>query len=119
VILVPIRTARGQNSREHWCERSQRVKAEREAVAWLLKGQAAPMLPCEVLLTRLSPRGQLDDDNLSGSLKAVRDEVARWLGVDDGRDTVRYRYAQARGEWAVRIEFVDGAIRALKALEQS
>ena len=119
MIVVPIRTARGLNSREHHMARSRRVRAEREAVAWLLKGHASPMLPCEVLLTRLSPRGRLDDDNLSGSLKACRDEVARWLGVDDGRDTVKYRYAQARGEWAVRIEFVDGAIRALKALEQA
>ena len=105
-ITVPIRTAAGLNVREHHIARSRRVKAEREAVAWLLKGHASPMLPCEVLLTRVSPSGKLDSDNLQGSLKACRDSVAAWLHVDDRHDhIVRYRYAQARGEWAVRIEF--------------
>lgn len=107
MILVPIRTVPGLNVREHHMARSRRVKAEREAVAWYLKGCAAPRLPCSVLLTRQSPRGRLDDDNLPGSLKAVRDEIAAWLGVDD-RHThiVSYRYAQARGEWGVRVEFL-------------
>jgi hypothetical protein len=34
------------------------------------------------------------------------DEVAAWLGVDDRHSAqVRYRYAQQRGPWSVRIEF--------------
>ena len=105
MILVPIRTAPGMNVREHWRARSRRVKAERMAVAWLLKQERSPLLPCSVLLTRLSPRGRLDDDNLPGSLKAIRDEVAAWLAVDDRHDhIVKYRYAQARGSWGVRVE---------------
>lgn len=107
MILVPIRTAPGMNVREHWRARFRRVKAERMAVAWLLKQERSPLLPCSVLLTRLSPRGRLDDDNLPGSLKAIRDEVAAWLGVDDRHDhIVKYRYAQARGDWGVRVEFL-------------
>ena len=35
-----------------------------------------------VCLTRLS-MGRLDDDNLAGAFKHVRDEIARWLGCDD------------------------------------
>jgi hypothetical protein len=46
----------------------------------------------------------MDDDNLPGSLKAIRDEVASVLGVDDGdRARIRFAYAQERGEWGVRV----------------
>lgn len=106
MIVVPLRTSPGQNAREHWAVKAKRVKAEREAVAWSLTAATKPALPCSVLLTRVSPRAGLDDDNLVGSLKSVRDEVARWLGVDDReRFRVRYRYAQTVGPWGVRIEF--------------
>lgn len=119
VILIPLRTVPGQNAREHWQQRSRRVKKERAAVAWVLKGATRPPLPCSVLLTRVGPSNGLDDDNLAGSLKSVRDEVARWLGVDDrDRLTVRYRYAQARAkEWAVRVEFGEPAEGAQHVLE--
>jgi hypothetical protein len=85
------------------------VKKEREATAWALSRHPKPQVPCSVLLTRIAPSGGVDDDNLAGALKSVRDQVAKWLGVDDrDRVQVRYRYAQARGakgEWGVRIEF--------------
>jgi hypothetical protein len=94
------------NAREHWRARSGRVKKEREATAWVLSRQQKPAIPCSVLLTRVAPSNGLDDDNLTGALKGVRDEVAKWLGVDDRRSmTVRYRYAQMRGPWGVRIAF--------------
>ena len=106
MIVVPIRTGRGLNNREHFAVRAKRVKAERRAVAWLLKNQERPAIPCTVMLTRAAPSGGVDDDNLSGSLKSVRDEVAKWLGVDDKDSaTVRYVYAQIIGPWHVRIEF--------------
>ena len=117
MILVPIRTAPG-NPRELWQQRSSRVKKEREAVAWLLKGKQKPDIPCSVLLTRVAPSAGLDDDNLARSLKGVRDEVAAWLGVNDRRrDIVRYRYAQTRGPWSVRIEFGEPAPGAQLVLE--
>lgn len=106
-FFFPLRTARGQNNREHYLTRARRVKKEREYVYWVLKGKEKPKIPCSVLLTRIKPQGKdLDDDNLTGALKGVRDQVAEWLGVDDGdRMTVRYRYAQRRGPWGVEIEF--------------
>lgn len=105
-ICIPLKTGRGMNAREHFLARSRRVRKEREAAAWVLKTEAKPALPCSVLLTRVAPSNGLDDDNLAGALKGVRDEVAKWLGVDDkDRMTVRYRYAQLRGPWGVRIEF--------------
>lgn len=106
MILVLIRTVPGLNAREHFRVKAKRVKAEREATGWALKGKPLPPIPCSVRLTRVSPRGVADDDNLVGAMKAVRDEVAAWLGIDDKhRNQVRYVYEQARGPWGVRIEF--------------
>lgn len=106
MIAIPMRTVPGLNARENWRARARRVKAERQAVAWMLAGKAKPKTPCTVRLTRVTPRGTADDDNLAGALKAVRDTVAEWIGVDDKDSaTVRYVYAQRRGPWAVEIEF--------------
>ena len=118
MIELPIAAGRGMNNREHWRARAARVKKEREAAAWLLVRQPRPKLPCSVLLIRQAPSNGLDDDNLAGSLKSVRDEVARWLGVDDrDRMTVRYRYAQRRGPWAVLVEFGEPAVGAQFVIE--
>jgi len=118
VIEIPIRTGRGMNGREHWRARAARVKKERAAIGWALKSATKPAIPCSVLLTRCAPSNGLDDDNLAGSLKSVRDAVAEWLGVDDrDRMTVRYRYAQRRGPWGVRVEFGPAVVGAQLALE--
>ena len=105
MILVPIKTGRGMNSREHWRARARRVKAERHAVAWMLKGQPKPPIPCAVRLTRVAPGNPIDTDNLAGACKSCRDQIAEWLGIDDGRAEVCYVYAQRRGPWAVEIEW--------------
>ncbi|NBW08307.1 MAG: hypothetical protein EBR82_09790 [Caulobacteraceae bacterium] len=106
MILVPIRTVPGLNAREHFRVRAKRVKAEREATAYVLAGKPKPPIPCSVRLTRVSPRGVADDDNLVGAMKAIRDQIAQWLGVDDKhRNQVRYVYAQKRGAWGVEIEW--------------
>lgn len=108
MIEIPLRTSRGQNAREHWRATASRVKSEKGMVYYSLRqrGVVMPDLPCVVTLTRQAPSKGLDSDNLQGALKAVRDEVANWLGVDDGdTKTVRYEYAQCRGPWAVRISW--------------
>lgn len=106
MILVPIRTVPGLNAREHFRHRAARVKNERQEVAWALLGKPVPATPCSIRLTRSAPSAGVDDDNLVGALKAVRDAVADWLGIDDKRsDLVRYVYAQERGPWGVRIDF--------------
>lgn len=72
----------------------------------MLKPHRAPAPPADVFLTRIAPR-KLDSDNLAASFKHVRDEVARWLGVDDGIESVVWHYAQRQGkpkEYAVMIE---------------
>jgi hypothetical protein len=117
-ITIPMRTGRGLNDREHFRVRAKRVKSERETTAWFLIGKDKPAMPCSVILTRVAPSAGLDDDGLVGALKAVRDQIATWLGVDD-RDslTVRYRYAQTRGPWSVRVEFGPPTAGAQLALE--
>lgn len=106
MITVPIRTVPGLNARELWQVRSSRVKKERKAVALFLAGHKRPPIPCSVLLTRVAPSGGVDDDNLSGALKGVRDQVAQWIGIDDRHNKqVRYVYAQKRGPWSVTIQF--------------
>lgn len=105
-ISIPMRT-QGSNAREAWQVRHRRVGKERRTVAMALLGQRKPAIPCTVLLTRVARSNGLDDDNLTAALKGVRDQVAEWLGVDDrDRMTVRYRYAQRRGQQPmVLIEF--------------
>jgi hypothetical protein len=106
MIRVNVRTPPGLNAREHWRARARRVKAERESAAWALIGKPKPPTPCSVRLTRYAPSNGLDDDNLAGALKAIRDAVADWLGIDDKHaDQVRYVYAQERAPWGVGIEF--------------
>lgn len=118
MILVPIKTGRGLNDRGHWRTRAGRTKKQGTAVAWVLTRATKPQIPCSVLLTRVAPSNGVDDDNLVGALKAVRDAVAAWLGVDDRhRDQVRYRYAQERGPWGVRIEFGPPIVGAQHVLE--
>jgi hypothetical protein len=118
VILIPIRTAPGLNAREPWQARSRRVKKERSTTKLLLSQYSRPAVPCSVLLTRIAPSNGLDDDNLAGALKGVRDQVAEWLGVDDRKSLqVRYRYAQKRGPWGVAIEFGPPVVGAQGVLE--
>ena len=115
-IFVPVRTVPGLNAREHWAKRAKRVKVEREAAHMLAKLPAArikhaateagddwqKLYPLRITLTRTKPRGgDLDDDNLRGALKGVRDGIADALEIDDGdRAVARWDYAEAKANGA-------------------
>ena len=104
--LLPIKTVTGLNAREHFRVRAKRVRAERAAVALIVK----PFwTPCIVRMVRLSS-SLCDDDNLQGAMKAVRDEIAKINGVDDGpAGPITWVYAQEkckRGTFGVRVEFL-------------
>lgn len=121
LVEWPMALPSVSNLREHWATRAKRVKAQREAT-WLgmkrgktmtlvvraLEPDSAeltPATPLVVTLTRVAPR-QLDShDNLRAAFKAVVDAVAEYLGVDDRDPRIEWRYAQAKGPAAVRIEF--------------
>ena len=106
-VEIPIRTTTGLNAREHWRVRARRVQAERRATALVWRSCVGALPPARgpilVTLTRIGPR-KCDDDNLQGGLKAVRDQIAAELGVDDGDTTlVAWRYRQERGPFGVRV----------------
>lgn len=101
MIRIPLKTVSALNTREHWAKRATRVRKEREAARLLTPNH---LLPCVVTMTRESP-GTLDDDNLRGALKGVRDGIADKLGIDDRDPRVEWRYAQARAkEFAVLVQ---------------
>ena len=106
-LTVWVRTESEPNKREHWAAKAKRAKRQRAAVANVLQCYQRRQTPCTVRLSRIAPR-KLDDDNYVIALKAVRDEVATWLGVDDGSALVSWEYGeQTKGlvrEYAVRIE---------------
>jgi hypothetical protein len=129
-VRVPIRLESEANRRDHWGTRAGRVKEQREAVtaAFVDSGEPIhvvqvapkkaggkvkqvarfarqPALPLAVFITRIAPRA-LDDDNLVGSAKGVRDAVASLLGIDDRDPRVTWRCEHRRGgvgEYAVEI----------------
>lgn len=108
-ITLPIRTMSEANLREHWAKRASRAKQQRlKCWAELKTVEHGPKLlgRVAITLTRIAPRA-LDDDNLRGALKACRDGVADWLGVDDRHPCVQWAYAQAKGQpgqYGVRIQ---------------
>ncbi len=48
----------------------------------------------------------MDDDNLQGACKYVRDEIASLIGVDDGSASYTWVYRQKIGEYGVIVEVV-------------
>lgn len=106
-LELQLRTMSEGNAREHPMSRHRRRKAQRSAVAmaWPYQWrQRKWRFPLQVTLERHAPSSGLDvGDNLPASLKAVRDEVAKQLGVDDRDSRVCWVYAQARGSYCVVI----------------
>jgi endonuclease III len=75
-------------------------------VAALLSGKARVALPVDVHIERVGPR-KLDSDNLEISAKHVRDEIAKWLGIDDGDESkCRWKVSQSNGPYEVRVSIV-------------
>lgn len=94
------------NVKMHWAKKAKIVKQQREVVAWQLRTQRHKVtLPCVVILTRFGQRR--DEDNSIGSLKAVRDEVAKFIGVDDDDPRLSFIYKQAPApKQGIRIELL-------------
>ncbi len=102
-FTVPIQTESMSNARLHWAIKAKKVKSQRSATAYRTPPALKTLGPLLVVtLTRVSPR-QMDDDNLRGALKGVRDQVASALGVDDRSKLVRWDYEQEKGEPAVDV----------------
>jgi hypothetical protein len=111
MISIPIPNLKltSLNGREHWRPKAARVKAQRSLVALVLRGtvvkQMLTMSPLVVTITRSAPSEGLDDDNLVGSAKHVRDQIADELGLPNDRDKrVTWRVEQRRGPWGVHVQ---------------
>lgn len=115
-VEVPVETKSTSNLREHWAARHKRTDAQRRAtMAHMPPWSGGPLMV--VRLTRVSPR-RLDDDNLRGALKSVRDGVAAKYRFDDASPLVAWEYAQETGKKPhVRVETFRGAPPALPGPE--
>lgn len=100
-ITIPgLRLVSEANTTGHWRTKAKRVKSQRR-MAWAnlrMCGVSSFDGPIAVTITRIAPRA-LDTDNLASSAKAVRDEIAAWLGRDDGpKSGIVWSVEQRRGE---------------------
>lgn len=110
-FYVPTKLVSEANMREHWAIKNKRKKSQQRAVelVWLAQRiRVAP--PVVVHLTRVGVR-KLDSDNLAGSCKGVRDQIAKMIGVDDGDERkVRWEYSQRKGlpkEYGLEVRIVE------------
>lgn len=81
--------------RWHWSKTRRVVAKTRADVAIVLSSCIKPELPVVVTMTRCSP-GTLDSDGVVGAMKSVRDEIAKWLGVDDADPRIEWRVEQKK-----------------------
>ena len=95
---LPLRTVSESNRREHWARKAGRVSLHRGTARLFARSYCADIgVPIIVQMARVAPR-ELDDDNLRGALKAIRDGIADAFGVKDNDPRIEWRYAQQRGK---------------------
>jgi len=101
---IHVRTLSEANRRDHWAVKMKRTALQKKLAWFYSHDQINKALTQGVLfsysgvfkikLTRLAQR-LLDTDNLAGSMKAVRDGIAKALGRDDGpRSGIEWVYDQ-------------------------
>jgi len=100
MVEFDVETVAELNAREHWRSQRSRWQAQRDRTtdALTLPAGTLPLLgPWCVRLTRLATKA-LDDDNLGGAFKEVRDTSAAALHIDDGSPLIAWAYAQEIGD---------------------
>ena len=98
-LSIPVKLVSEANMREHWAIKNKRKKHQQTVVEYALAGlkRDIPVFPVHVVITRVGVR-KLDSDNLAGSAKGVRDQIAKVLGCDDGDESkVTWEYRQRKG----------------------
>ena len=100
VILIATKTTNPLNgSWGHWRTKANERKKQRKAVIEAVKDLEpwSGGFPVSIKLVRAAPSNGLDDDSLPASMKAVRDQLTEWLGLDDDRTPmIRWSYDQRR-----------------------
>lgn len=111
-FTIPHHLESASNSRDHKWEKARKTKAGVSlgwtAAAKLHSQMRQVSLVAErrrILFVRIGKK-KLDDDNIRGAFKSIRDGIAKFFEVDDG-DTARWQweYAQEKGEHAIRVEY--------------
>ena len=103
MLTLPCRVVSEANQRGHWGARASRAKKQRDCLLFVLRelgfwsvlsgGYRWPFtLPTRVEFTHIGP--EIDDDNLRGAFKALRDEVADWAGKTDRDPALVWNYRQ-------------------------
>lgn len=106
VVIPGLRLVSEANERGAWFKGAKRAADQRRVVKLVLRTRRPPALPCVVRVVRVAPRDLDAGDNLSRAAKAVRDEIAAWLGTDDRDPRITWHVGQEKGgarEYAVRI----------------
>jgi hypothetical protein len=108
-LVLPIRVRSEGNAREPWPLVAKRKHEQRGIVklrltAALRARRDAPIgAPYRITLTRIGKR-RMDTDNVQFAFKAIRDQVAECLGIDDGDPAHAWEYAQRVGNaYAVEV----------------
>lgn len=78
------------------------VQAKQRSQGRVVGGHKPRMLECgskdQIAVTLIAVRQKrLDDDNLAGGFKALRDAIAESLGIDDGDERIEWIYRQQVG----------------------
>ena len=104
---IPIKLPSLLNLRMSWRAMKQLKTAQKEATAICMmkakETETVPPMPVTVVITRNGPRA-LDDDNLTGACKYVRDTIADILGIDDGSDEYTWVCKQRIGRYGVDVD---------------
>lgn len=114
VLKTDIVTRSESNLRQGWRLKHKRTKLQKQQILLALVKARVPQfflriaiqmgLRPEVHFVRLGPN-ELDDDNLVGSNKGVRDSIAYWGDINDKIPDVRWTYAQEkRKRLGLRVE---------------
>lgn len=110
-FVIPLRLPSLANTRLSWQAMASLKKKQKRVVGKVMgvywtKSTALPM-PLLITFTRVGPR-KLDDDNLQGACKYVRDCIADRIGTDDGSDQYTWRYEQRVGDnYSVEVEIIE------------
>lgn len=110
-FTIPIRLVCSANSREHWRVIAKRKAEQRSTAKYATLGLFGRGLmvklrtPYKITITRIGKR-RMDDDNLAGTAKYLRDGIADALGIDDGDETAAtWHYSQEIGnDYGARIQ---------------
>lgn len=111
-----MRTHSEANARSRFAT-MRRDKALRSHARLVLVGSPTALAARNVIVLTRRGKRLMDSDNLTRSLKAVRDEIAAWLGIDDGSAQVQWVYEQEKTDaYSVRADIYVGA-RAVTKIE--